>query len=101
MGWVNRFCLTLTFTSITHTGLSETWLVALIAALYLVGVQGITISIHLPLNNHIQRLNLEELKDENLRNERLNFENKWNFFNIIRTAIAFFATLMLLISIYY
>ena len=36
LGLGQSFRLTLTFTSITHTGLSETWLVALIAALYLV-----------------------------------------------------------------
>ena len=53
----------------------------LVALIYLLGVQGITIFIHLPLNNQIQKLNLEKLKDENLRDERLNFENKWNFFN--------------------
>ena len=39
----------------------------------------------------------EKLKDENLRDERLNFENKWNFFNNIRTTIAFFVSLTLLI----
>ena len=78
-------------------GISETWLIVLVALIYLLGVQGITILIHLPLNNQIQKLNLEKLKDENLRNERLNFENKWNFFNNIRTTIAFFVSLTLLI----
>jgi len=89
--------LSLILTSITYVGLSETWLIVLVAMIYLLGVQGITILIHLPLNNQIQKLNLEKLKDENLRNERLNFENKWNFFNNIRTTIAFFVSLTLLI----
>ena len=89
--------LSLILISITYVGLSETWLIVLVALLYLLGVQGITILIHLPLNNQIQKLNLEKLKDENLRNERLNFENKWNFFNNIRTTIAFFVSLTLLI----
>ena len=97
--WVGSivFVLGLIFTSITHVGLSKTWLIVLVALIYLLGVQGTTIFIHLPLNNHIQKLNLEKLKDENLRNERLNFENKWNFFNNIRTTIAFFVSLTLLI----
>ena len=89
--------LSLILISITYVGLSETWLIVLVTLIYLLGVQGITIFIHLPLNNQIQKLNLEKLKDENLRNERLNFENKWNFFNNIRTTIAFFVSLTLLI----
>ena len=52
----------------------------------------------LPQNTpKIQKINLEKLKDENLKNERLNFETKWNFFNNIRTTIAFFVSLTLLI----
>ena len=89
--------LSLILISITYVGLSETWLIVLVALIYLLGVQGITIFIHLPLNNQVQKLNLEKLKDENLRDERLNFENKWNFFNNIRTTIAFFVSLTLLI----
>ena len=97
--WVGSIVsvLSLILISIAYVGLSETWLIVLVALIYLLGVQGITILIHLPLNNQIQKLNLEKLKDENLKNERLNFENKWNFFNNIRTTIAFFVSLTLLI----
>ena len=97
--WVGSIVsvLSLILISIIYVGLSETWLIVLVALIYLLGVQGITILIHLPLNNQIQKLNLEKLKDENLRDERLNFENKWNFFNNIRTTIAFFVSLTLLI----
>jgi len=97
--WVGSIVsvLSLLLISIAYVGLSETWLIVLVALIYLLGVQGITILIHLPLNNQIQKLNLEKLKDENLKNERLNFETKWNFFNNIRTTIAFFVSLTLLI----
>ena len=97
--WVGSIVsvLSLIFISIVYVGLSETWLIVLVALIYLMRVQGITILIHLPLNNQIQKLNLEKLKDENLKNERLNFETKWNFFNNIRTTIAFFVSLTLLI----
>ena len=99
--WVGSIVsiLSLILISIAYVGLSETWLIVLVALIYLMGVQGITILIHLPLNNQIQKLNLEKLNDENLRKERLNFENKWNFFNNIRTTIAFFVSLTLLISL--
>ena len=97
--WVGSIVsvLSLILISIAYVGLSETWLIVLVAIIYLLGVQGITILIHLPLNNQIQKLNLEKLNDENLKNERLNFEIKWNFFNNIRTTIAFFVSLTLLI----
>ena len=97
--WVGSIMsvLSLLLISIAYVGLSETWLIVLVTLIYLLGVQGITILIHLPLNNQIQKLNLEKLKDDNLKNERLNFETKWNFFNNIRTTIAFFVSLTLLI----
>ena len=60
-------------------------------------MQGVTIGIHLPLNNQIQKVNTEELDDQKLHEERLNFERKWNFFNNIRTIIAFFITLMFIV----
>ena len=46
--------------SIVSVGLSECWLIVLIGAVYLLGVQGITILVHLPLNNHIQKLKPDE-----------------------------------------
>ena len=83
--------------SIVSVGLSEAWLIVLIGAVYLVGVQGTTISIHLPLNNHIQKLKIDELNEQTLSEERLKFETKWNYFNNIRTGIAFFVSVLLLI----
>ena len=71
--------------------------VIIIGTIYLFGVQGVTIGIHLPLNNQIQKVNTEELDDQKLHEERLNFERKWNFFNNIRTIIAFFITLMFIV----
>ena len=68
--------------------LAEAWPIVLISVAYLVGVQGITAVFHIPLNNHIQNLIIEDLNDETLADERLKFEAKWNFFNYIRTGIA-------------
>jgi uncharacterized membrane protein len=63
--------------------LAEAWPIVLISVAYLVGVQGITAAFHIPLNNHIQNLIIEDLNDETLADERLKFEAKWNFFNYI------------------
>lgn len=85
--------------SLVNVGLSETWLIIFVGAVYLLGVQGITISIHLPLNNHIQKMNIDELNDQILREERVKFEKKWNFFNNIRTGIAVSVSLILLVIV--
>ena len=83
--------------SIVSTELAETWLIVVVGTVYLMGVQGITISIHLPLNNHIQKLNIDELDNLTLSEERLKLETKWVFFNNIRTAVAFSVSLMFLV----
>ena len=84
-------------TSIISFGLSDTWLVVLFSVVYLLGVQGITIAIHIPLNNQIQKVLIEELNDEAIKDERVKFERKWNYFNKIRTSISILVSLLLLI----
>ena len=85
--------------SIAMIGLKEAWLIILVGIVYLLGVQGITIVTHIPLNNHIQQLNIDDLNEQVLNDERKKFEKKWNGFNYIRTVIAFFVSLALLIII--
>ena len=77
--------------------LRESWLIILCGVVYLLGVQGITMSIHLPLNNKLQKLVLDELSNQILKEERGNFEEKWNVYNKIRTAIAFSVSLLFLV----
>jgi len=85
------------FVSLVSIGFAETWLIVLVAFVYLLGVQGITVAIHIPLNNHIQRIKIEDLNDEALAVQRQKFETKWNFFNYIRTSIAISVSVLLLI----
>ena len=86
-------------TSVVGFELSETWLVVLFSVIYLLGVHGITIAIHIPLNNHIQKVEIEELNDEAITDERVKFERKWNYFNNIRTSISISVSLLLLIQL--
>ena len=97
--WVGSIIsvLSLIISSVIIIGISESLLTIIIGTIYLFGVQGVTIGIHLPLNNQIQKVNTEELDDQKLHEERLNFERKWNFFNNIRTIIAFLITLMFIV----
>ena len=97
--WIGSIVAVLTtiLVSLVSVGLSETWLIVLVGVAYLLGVQGITVAIHIPINNHIQKVKIEELNDKTLANERFKFETKWNFFNNIRTGIAISVSLLLLI----
>ena len=97
--WIGSIVAMLTtiLVSLVSVGLPETWLILLTVVAYLLGVQGITIAIHIPLNNHIQKVKIEGLNDETLANERLKFETRWNFFNYIRTSIAISVSVLMLI----
>ena len=83
--------------SLLSLGLSEAWIIFVVGLIYLLGVQGITISIHLPLNNHIQKIDINDMNNQSLNEERTNFEMRWNYFNKIRTFIAFAASLSFLL----
>ena len=78
----------------------ERWTVIAIGFVYLLGVQGITIRVHLPLNNRLQRLEIDEMDPESLSKERNKFETRWNYFNNIRTMIAFVVSFSLMLFIY-
>jgi uncharacterized membrane protein len=83
--------------SIVILGISDAWYIVLVGIIYLLGVQVVTFSIHIPLNNHLQQFDFDKLDDQKLNKERLKFEKKWNYFNNFRTVIAFFVTLALII----
>ena len=85
--------------SIISVGLPEGWLIVFVGVVYLLGVQGITLSVHLPLNNHIKKINIEKTDNKTLSVERQKFETRWNFFNTIRTGISFLVSLTLLLVI--
>ena len=99
--WIGSIVAILTtiVVSLITLGLTEACIIIMVGAAYLLGVHGITVAIHIPLNNHIQKLNIEELDDKTLADERLKFETKWNFFNKIRTGIAISVSLLMLIQL--
>ena len=64
---------------------------------YLIGVQGLTISIHIPLNNNIQKIDVDKEDEFKLKEVRKEFEIKWNYYNRIRTVVAFTVTTLLML----
>ena len=85
------------FCAILSLEFRESFLIIIGGFVYLLGVQGITMSIHLPLNNKLQELVLDELSNQILKEQRSNFEETWNFYNKIRTALAFSVSLLFLL----
>ena len=73
------------------------WLLSVATIAYLLGVQVSTILIHLPLNNRLQRYEVEAMNGDELRQARLEFEPRWNRSNQIRTVIACCVSLLLII----
>ena len=57
------------------------------------------IAIHLPLNRHIQNIDIDKLDDQILNEERFKFETRWVYFNKLRTGIGFIVTLFYLLVI--
>lgn len=85
--------------SIITLGFQNSAIITCVCFIYLFGVQGITIRIHLPLNRRVKNVDINNLDKEELNEARVNFENKWNYFNKIRTGIALLVSLMFLIII--
>ena len=85
--------------SVVHLNGNEHWVIILFGTLYIIGVQGITMFVHLPLNNSLQGLDINELDLEYLKQLRSEFETRWNYFNNIRTSIACTVSIGLMISL--
>ena len=53
--------------SVVHLNGNEHWGVILFGTLYIIGVQGITMLVHLPLNNSLQGVDINELDVESFK----------------------------------
>ena len=53
--------------SVVHLNGNEHWVIILFGTLYIIGVQGITMFVHLPLNNSLQGVDINELDLEYLQ----------------------------------
>lgn len=79
--------------------LESTELILLLFAtvIYLTGVQISTISVHLPLNNALQKLDVDSMTDREVQMAREDFEPRWSRSNEIRTGIAALASVSLVL----
>lgn len=77
-------------------GLNRILLVAA-CVIYVFGVHVPTITINIPMNNHLQSQNLESMTPPELMKTKAIFESRWLRWNAIRTALAILTTTLLLV----
>ena len=69
-------------------------------ALYLFGVQLPTGVINVPLNNHLQTLDVSQMNRDEQATARRNFEPRWNRWNRMRTAVATLVSTLLILLLF-
>ena len=72
-------------------------LVILAAVIYMLGVQLPTMTINIPLNNELQKMDLDSVEESVVREFRQKFESRWNRWNTIRTVLAVTASVLLMV----
>lgn len=72
-------------------------LTAIAACVYMLGVQFPTIRVNIPLNDRLQKLDPDTLSDCGVQRARLEFEGRWNRWNVFRTMCAILTSIMLLL----
>lgn len=75
------------------------WLFICILLIYWIGVFGITVFGNIPLNEILDKTNLETITLEEIKTLRSSIENKWNNFNLIRSISSGITFLLLIFSI--
>lgn len=74
------------------------WFLLIASMIYLAGTFGITGLGNVPLNNALDKLNLNELATDQLAQFRQHYEIRWNRFHLIRTISAVSSFLFALLA---
>jgi uncharacterized membrane protein len=72
-------------------------LLVVACAIYIFGVQLPTVTINVPLNNHLQSQELDTMTEHELLATTKKFESRWIRWNTIRTVVATLTTVLLLV----
>ena len=74
------------------------WLFVFTLVIYWIGVFGVTVSGNIPLNEILDKTNLESITLEEIKTLRKSIELKWNNFNLIRSISSAITFILLIIS---
>ena len=72
-------------------------LLAVSCLIYLFGVQLPTLTINIPMNNHLQSQDLDAMDETGLMEATAMFDSRWLRWNAIRTVLAILTTILLLV----
>jgi len=71
-------------------------LMILATVTYIFGVQLPTAIFNIPLNNKLQKMDVDEIGEDTLKIAREEFESRWNRWNLMRTVISSLVSIMLI-----
>ena len=74
------------------------WLFVFTLVIYWIGVFGVTVSGNIPLNEILDKTNLESITSEEIKTLRKSVEVKWNNFNLIRCISSGITFILLIVS---
>ena len=74
------------------------WMLLAATLFYWIGTFGVTIRGNIPLNDILDKTNLDNISPEQAKSLRERIENKWNSFNLIRTLTSVCAFILLLVT---
>ena len=74
------------------------WLFVFALVIYWIGVFGVTVSGNIPLNEILDKTNLESITLEEIKTLRKSIELKWNNYNLIRCISSGITFILLIVS---
>lgn len=90
--------LLLLISTICSYGETRFWLLLAATVVYFAGVFGVTVFGNVPLNNQLERFDLQSATDNEISAQRANFETRWNNLNTIRTVTSTIVIIMVVIA---
>lgn len=69
------------------------------ALIYLIAVFGITVACNVPLNDMLDKFNIQSATDAQLQDMRTQFESRWNKWHLVRTVASVVAFITLIIPL--
>lgn len=86
-----------TLLGINHLDRAGRVLVIIATLAYVLGVQLPTLAVNIPLNNHLQTLDVDAIDENERHRAREDFEPRWNRWNAVRTMVASLVSALLLV----
>lgn len=77
---------------------SQLWLLLAATAVYTIGVIGVTFLGNIPLNNKLDKFDLQSATQTEIAQQRKEFEQPWNNLNTIRTISSTLAIILVIIA---